>query len=126
MGRHKIPTQKKIIQGTFRKERENPDEPMPTNPLGKAPDFLTKQQKEAWAEISRLAPSGVLKDADRIIVEIAARLLAELRVAGLSVGNQSHLMNCLGRMGMDPSNRSKVFSENSGRKKDPWEKFGGK
>ena len=127
MGRHKIPSKEKKDKGTYRDYRENLDEPEPENKVGGAPDFLTDKQKEVWAEIKNIAHIGVLSDADSIIVEIAARLLSELRENNdLSVGKMSHLIGCLARMGLTPSDRSKVSAPNEKRKKDPWEKFGGK
>ena len=126
MGRPKLPSKKKIIQGTFRPCRENPDEPVPENPLGDAPDCLNAKQKKTWIELSGIALPGVLGDSDRIIVEITARLLTELRsTEGLSVGKMSHLINCLARLGLTPSDRSKIFGGGK-KKKDPWGKFGAK
>jgi len=124
MGRINKPTKLKILKGTYRHYRENPNEPMPENPLGEPPISLTDVQQEAWHEIAELIPDGVLTEADRIIVEIAARFLSDLRLKGsLSVGNMGHLMIALGRMGLTPADRPKVsVQKKTGKNK--WEKYG--
>ena len=125
MGRHKLPSNVKKLKNTYREYRENQEEPIPESLIGDAPDCLNIEQKKAWVELLENVPDGVLTGADRIIVEIASRLLSELRIKDrLSVGKMSHLISCLARMGLTPSDRSKISINKPKRKRDPWEKFG--
>ena len=66
-GRPKKPTQLKIVQGTAQPSRINPDEPMPTGPLGPAPARMRAEGKRRWAWLSESA--FWLTDADRAVVE---------------------------------------------------------
>ena len=125
MGRHKLPSNVKKLKSTYRQHRENTNEPNPSRPLGDPPACLDDHQKDTWREISALVPAGVLTDADRIILEVATRLLSELRTKGrLSVGKMGHLIGTLARMGLTPSDRSKV-SIPGAKPKDDWENFNG-
>jgi len=122
MGRNKLPSNVKKLKNTYRKHRENPNEPEPTSQLGSAPDFLNDEQKAIWDELSSIAHAGVLSEADRIVVEIATRLLTELRSKGkLPTGQMSHLILCLGKMGMNPAERSKVSTPDKGKEYNPWD-----
>ena len=60
-----------------------------------------------------LSPSGVLTGADRIILEVAACLLAEFRECPAAFQGQkyTHLRGALASMGMSPSDRQKLGTE---------------
>ena len=123
MSRPKTPTKIKIVKGTFRKHRENKNEPMPEKPLGDPPGCLDDLQKKVWEELAAIVPAGILTDADRIILELATRLLSELRVKGrLATGKMGHLIGCLARMGMSPSDRGKVSIPEK-KQTTGWEKY---
>ena len=125
MGRHKLPSNVKKLKNTYREHRENKDEPISEEPLGNAPDCLDDKQKQVWFELSEITPEGVLTDADRIIVEIATRMLTTLRTMGkLSVGEMGHLIGCLARMGLTPVDRAKISVKKTKTEESPWEKFG--
>lgn len=66
-GRPKKPTALKIVQGTAQPSRINPDEPVPTGPLGPAPDRMRAEGKRRWKWLSRAA--WWLTDADRSVAE---------------------------------------------------------
>lgn len=53
---------------------------------------------------------GVLTGADRFMMEIASDLLAEYRVnpKEFPVGKYGHMISCLARFGMSPSDRTKL------------------
>ena len=52
-GRRPLPTTLKLVKGTARKCRENPNEPMPTPALPSPPSFLDEVAVEEW---NRVAP----------------------------------------------------------------------
>ena len=125
MGRHKLPSNVKRLKNTYRKHRENQEEPISKESLGDAPDCLDEAQKKVWVELSNNAIEGVLTDTDRIIIEIIARLLSKLRTEGkLTVGEMGHLIGCLARIGFTPSDRAKISVKKTKTEKSPWEKFG--
>jgi len=66
-GRPRTPTALKIVQGTDRPDRNNPDEPVPTGPLGPCPEKLRAEGKRRWEWLSDSA--FWLTDADRGIAE---------------------------------------------------------
>lgn len=116
MPRPRKPTALLELSGAFRKhpERKRPNEPKPTGPLGAPPSRLSPDDRVAWFELDAINPAGVLTNADRWLVELAARLMARLRQHGLggenglSAGQLAQLNRCLSQMGMTPADRSKV------------------
>ena len=121
MARPRTPTNVLDMRGAFTHNpgrlRDRQDEPQSDNPLGPAPAYFNVDQLAAWAEIERIAPQGVLTDADRLVVEIAAHLLAAFRTHGaiMETAKIGRLESLLGRLGLSPVDRSKVT--NSGEKK---------
>jgi hypothetical protein len=85
-------------------------EPFDPRPLGDPPLHLDPPQRAAWGEIERIAPPGVLCHGDRLIVELAAVLLAQFRAAGAMFpdGRLRRLESVLGQLGLTPAARSKV------------------
>jgi hypothetical protein len=69
--------------------------------------------RACWFEVSSLAPRGVLKGADRLILEVTSNLLAEYRTAPteFAVGKYTHMVGCLARLGMSPADRQKLGTE---------------
>jgi hypothetical protein len=112
MGRPRTPTSTLELKGAFKKDpargeaRQN--EPVPAGPLGDPPEALTEAQKNCWREIAANAHKGVLAQADRFLVEISAVLLEKWRRGASNLGELIELGKCLGRMGLTPSDRSKV------------------
>ena len=111
MARPRTPTNVLDARGSFRKhpERKRVD-PDTAGPLSAAPDHLTEQALECWNDIAVSAPPGVLTDSDRIALEIAANLLAQIRADPLEFTSMRlvRLEVLLGKFGMTPSDRSKV------------------
>jgi len=65
-GRKPKPTKLKVIQGTFRKDRANPDEPVPENKIPSPPDFLNADALQEWGRMSeKLYQLGMLAEIDR-------------------------------------------------------------
>jgi hypothetical protein len=115
MARHRLPTSQLEASGAFdhdpqrRADREY--EPVPTGPLGDPPEIFDDRQRDVWHELVALVPSGVLFNADRILVEIVCRLIARMRAGEyLKAAETNQIISCLARMGMTPSDRSKLSS----------------
>ena len=118
MGRPRTPTALLELRGSFKhdpkRKSQRIGEPKPSGPLGEAPPSFTPALIEIWLELIELAPTGVLGNADRWITELTCQLMLKFRTVGLIPGvgmtgaELNLLVSCLGRMGMTPSDRSKV------------------
>jgi hypothetical protein len=66
---------------------------------------------------------GVLTYADTILLEMASNLLAEYRVnpGDFPIGKYPHLIGCLARLGMSPSDRTKPGIEKPKNDEDDFE-----
>jgi P27 family predicted phage terminase small subunit len=148
-GRKPVPTKLKVLKGTQRADRFNPDEPMPDPNIPEAPDHLSKHALIEWGRItSHLSKLGLVSDLDmtalamycqawgRIvkyekIVEKAGELYKtdngnfQLSPA-MWVINKAYdqCYKLLGEFGMSPASRSKVSAKKEEKKSDPWTKFG--
>jgi hypothetical protein len=97
-----------------RAAREN--EPVPSGPLGLAPERFTPFQRAAWIELEEIALPGVLANSDRVIVEMYCQLVARLRgerddegyARPLKAAEFTLLLTILGRFGMTPSDRARL------------------
>ena len=68
-GRPRKPTPAKILHGTFRKDRANPNEPQPEAPKElEAPEWLDEYGRECWkAHIPQLARTGIPTSLDMFL-----------------------------------------------------------
>lgn len=65
-GRPPKPTELKIIQGTFRKDRATPGRPMPEVEIPSCPAWLGRQAKMEWKRITpHLKKLGLISQIDR-------------------------------------------------------------
>lgn len=114
MGRRRLPSEVLKAAGAFAHDPQRAaaraNEPKPRGPVGDAPATMTAAQRACWDEIVDRAHVGVVSQADAIIVEMAAILLEGLRrdPAGTSAAKMARLESLLSRLGMSPSDRSKV------------------
>ena len=113
MPAHRIPTAVLARRGTFKKNPSRRaargNEPLPNGPIGPPPACLKGKVLACWHELSGNAPAGVLTKADRLILELAARLLATVRASGAPQAALSQqLRACLVSMGMTPVDRARV------------------
>lgn len=83
-------------------------EPKPVAKLGPPPKDFTPAQKKLWKEVVGQVPPGVLTGSDRIIIEIATRLLEKLRSGRATPVEIGHLRQTLATLGMTPADRSRV------------------
>ncbi|NCT68089.1 MAG: hypothetical protein GXC76_10665 [Rhodanobacteraceae bacterium] len=115
MPRPRKPTSLHILSGTAdhnpARMRERAAEPIDDRPLGPPPESMRPDQRAAWLEIERLAPW--LAYADRIAVEVTAVLLARFRVdpGTMPPALLTRLETLLGRLGLTPSDRSRVRAQ---------------
>ena len=112
MARHKQPEALAKLKGADKKDpqRYRKEVPKDSSPIGDAPEHMDAFAKEVWAELSSRALKGVLTGADRFIMEITTTLLAEYRIdpSEFAVGKYTHLIGCLARLGLTPSDRQKL------------------
>ena len=84
------------------------NEPKPTGQLGRPPKHLASDEKKIWRELARIVPPGVLTNSDRWFVEMTVRLMPCLRQRTVTASQIGQLLQCLGRMGLTPADRSRV------------------
>jgi len=112
MPRPRKPTKAHELSGAYAKnpQRRNSRarEPHVEGGLGECPQFLDTNQKVCWAEIVEQAAKGVLTRSDRVIVELAARLLTVIRYGEPTAADYTQARACLQQLGMTPAARSLV------------------
>ena len=84
------------------------NEPRPTGQLGRPPKHLADDEKKTWRELARISPPGVLANSDRWFVEMTVRLMTRVRQGTAKTMDTGQLLQCLGRMGLTPADRSRV------------------
>lgn len=128
MARPRKPTNVLELKGAF---KEHParaaaraNEPEAVGEIGEPPARLSEFERECWDDLVNQCHAGVLCAADRLFVEYGARVLAQLR-------NQVDIDPKLGirfetvcaRLGMTPSDRSKVQMIKPKDHENPFAKF---
>lgn len=114
MPRPRKPTHLLAVTGGLAKNparyADRAHEPTDERELGDPPPNLAPSQQAVWREIEQLSLPGVLTHGDRLIVEVAAVLLAQFRLAGnlMPLPAIARLQSILGELGMTPASRSKV------------------
>jgi hypothetical protein len=104
------------LSGTYQRNKKKYDErlnlvPLIQLPIGGAPRHLQAIERAVWAEIVKNAPVGLLGRPDRIILEVAARLIPRMRTGDLKPSELGVLLNVLNRLGMNPAARQKLNLE---------------
>jgi phage terminase small subunit len=115
MARPRTPTNVLEIRGAFDKNpNRRREDAKTTGEIGDPPTYLSEMERLAWAEIVQNAPISVLTSADRQIVELASRLMAESRVdfTEFTAAKLARLEAMLGKLGMTPADRSRVSGGN--------------
>jgi hypothetical protein len=110
VSRPRTPTAVLDARGSFLHDpQRRRDDPATSGPLPlTAPENLTAPEQAAWVELVSNAPARVLANADYAVVELTAKLIVRMRADTLNGTQTGHLIACLGRLGMTPSDRSKV------------------
>ena len=124
MGRPRTPTNVLDKRGAFEKDpqRKRSAEPKPTADIGDPPKSFDRKHKATWKELMGIIPPGVLFNSDRWSVEALVCLMVEFRrdPTRFSAAQYARLENLLGKMGMTPSDRSKVVVKQE-KKADGWD-----
>src|SRR5688572_8916631 len=111
-GRPRKPTNVLQLKGAFQKNpgrgKARKSEPVPKAGIGPAPAHFDEQQTKAWDYLVGIVPGGVLFDSDRAHLEMTAVLLAEFRAGDMKTDRMRLLATNLGKIGLNPSDRSKV------------------
>lgn len=146
-GRKPKPTQLKVVQGTFRKDRANAREPKPSGDLTSAPAHFTDTQREVWDYAIANAPKGLLKMLDLSVLEIWVTACVFHREASQKVtstgqiikspsgypvmnpymanmNKQAQIMlKAAAEMGFTPASRSRIVVAEELVGDDPWAKL---
>lgn len=124
MARPRTPTNLLDARGAFKRnpQRRRDGEPVVREPLGAPPVSLAGAALVAWNEIVMTAPIGVLTEADRLAVEMAAHLLAEFRTdpTAFLPAKLMRLQSLLGTFGMTPSDRAKLSIPKAKERENPF------
>ena len=122
-GRPRVPEAVARVTGAAAKNpkrhrgRANPK----VNALGAPPGHLTEAEAEAWAWFASEMPW--LGAPDRTIVEMAARLRAEMATGEASLKAMTELRQVLNALGATPAARSKVMAPPDEDPEDPTDVF---
>ena len=115
MSRPRKPTELLELNGAFKHDpsRRRPISPKSTGDVGDPPDYFAMNEKAAWFELIAISAAGVLTAADRVVLEMTARLLAKYRIGTLSHHETKDLQWCLSHLGLSPADRSKILPGSS-------------
>ncbi len=110
MARPRKPTAALELRGAFKKDPQRKAaraaEPKPDGAIGDPPDAMGADERKLWGE---LAGYGFwLTNADRLMLEIAVKLMVLFRGDKLDGGGISKLIATLAKLGFSPTDRSKV------------------
>ncbi len=117
MGRSRKPTNLLVLNGSVDHDKKRyanrMTEPKPSGKLGAPPKHLPDEFIFLFMVVVISTPAGVLTSADRIIVELTARLTVKMRTGLISTGETTQLISCLSRLGLTPADRSRVNTDPS-------------
>jgi hypothetical protein len=111
MPRPRKPTELHVLEGTLRsRHKDREGEPIVLMPLGPPPKCFQPEARIIWHELVDSIPPGVVTKSDRYIVELAVRLVIQMRHSkmGLTPALASQLRACLASLGLTPADRSRV------------------
>lgn len=121
-GRPPIPTRLKVLQGTFRKDRENPEEPNPPSMDLTPPKGLSIAARKKWIDVAQqLSTLGVLKQTDRDALEAYCMLWVRWKKLERATKHNPLLVSdmvkvfvqvkgLIGELGLSPSSRSRIHA----------------
>jgi P27 family predicted phage terminase small subunit len=149
-GRKPLPTRLKLVKGTLRKHRVNPNEPQPSAGNVSPPAWLSKSARKHWdVTAPPLLAAGLLTDLDvfalGLYCEAHARwVMANAKIekhgpvvmarSGLpvqspyvAISNKAfdQMLGLLTEFGMTPSSRSRVSTVKPPVKTNPFDNLGG-
>lgn len=126
MGRPRKPTAVLELKGAFKKDpgrgKARANEPKIDETIGDAPDHLPEDAALIWGDLA--AYGTWLTAGDRLMLEIAVRLMSMFRKNELDGGGISKLITALSKLGFNPTDRSKVNAPGGKEPEDdPFSKF---
>lgn len=123
MARPRTPTNVLDARGAFKKNpQRRRSEPDAGGPIGAPPDDLSQGARLAWERIVRIAPAGVLTEADQMMLQLASELWAEWAVAPteFAPAKMTRLEAQLGKFGLAPSDRAKLSIQKAPKDDNPY------
>ena len=133
MGRPRKPTKLKLLKGTLRPCRENPDEPKPKSNKIKIPKGITPEAKKEWRSVCKqLKEAGIITNLDTIELGLYCQAAANWKEANdklrltsmvikspsgypiinpyytISKNSAEQMHKSLTEFGMTPASRSRV------------------
>lgn len=130
MARPRTPSNVLELRGAYKRHPERREEragePEPQGEIGPAPAHLDEMARQCWEEVVSIAPIGVLGDCDRLHLEVVAELLALKRTVGIEAIDPAKLNRLdamLGKLGLNPADRSKVKVAKTGTSANPFDGF---
>jgi hypothetical protein len=116
------------LSGTYAQNKKRyearPDAltPAPVRPLGRAPSYLTKEERACWKEIAGSGADAVLSFGDRLALEVVSKLLAKSRREELKPSQLSSLSKQLEKLKSKGQQASAVVVDST-PKVDPLDVF---
>lgn len=128
-GRPRKPTQVLELSGAFKKDpqrkRARANEPQPLGSLPPYPGSMEGgTQEDAYNLIVATAPPGVLTDADLITVLELSRILCLSWRDACTASERHLLLATLGKLGMNPSDRTRLQVAPEKKPKNRWSDVG--
>ena len=119
------------LSGTYAQNKKRyearPDAPTPgpLKPLGRAPSYLTKEERACWKEIAGSGADAVLSFGDRLALEVVSKLLAKSRREELKPSQLSSLSKQLEKLKSKGQQASAVVVDSTSKVDplDAWEQF---
>ena len=113
MPRRKLSLSELTESGTLARNRRHYasrilSEACPRAPLGRVPTQLPIAERAAWREIVKVAAPGSLVRTDRILLEIAARLVVRFRATVPKASEVRLLASVLTSLGITTSDRTNL------------------
>jgi phage terminase small subunit len=121
------PTAVLAMSGSLSKHKDRlaarANEPVPDPKLGNCPTHFDEGQKLLWKEIVSQIPPYVATKSDRLLIELAVRLLEKIRNDGKVILDAegktvriiacapttvAQFQKCLSQLGLSPADRSKI------------------
>lgn len=127
MARPRIPLAKAEMTGALAKNPQrfrDRSEP-PTQPLGKAPSFLSKEERRSWDSFAKEWPWLTEGDRGALIALCQMRAMIEDPVTEKTAALYTAYRLMIGEFGGTPTTRSKVFQPKSEEDNDPFAGFDG-
>ena len=106
MPNRKISKETKQLRGTYRGSGKK--SAAISSEIGDAPEYMSIEEKNTWAEIVERIPPGIAGDSDRITMEILTRLLVKFREGSISGVELTLLLRTIQKFGLSPLDRDSV------------------